>query len=96
MYARRGHTKCVCVCSYGVTLTYVCAVCVCCVLQALASELKHGISSVPTFRPRTPGSDAEPNVIDTLFGVEVDFEYVHTHTHTHVCSHRRWMCWRDV
>lgn len=44
-------------------------------LNALATELKKPTGAVPTLRPRSEGNPhAEPNVVDTLFGIEFEEE----------------------
>ena len=44
-------------------------------MAALATELRAPTADVPALRPASGGSDAPPNVIDTLFGVELETTY---------------------
>jgi hypothetical protein len=43
-------------------------------MTALAAELKEATPAVPALRPAPPGTDGASNVIDTLFGVELEVE----------------------
>jgi hypothetical protein len=43
-------------------------------MTALAAELKEATPTVPALRPAPPGTDGASNVIDTLFGVELEVE----------------------